>query len=541
MDFIWILFAFVCGLAVKLISLPPLIGFLLAGFALHFIGVEPTESLNTLANLGITLMLFTIGLKLHLSDLFKREIWASTLSHMGIWTLLFTSFSLLFSIAALPYFTDMNLQTAAILGFALSFSSTVCIIKLLEESGEMKTRHGKIAVGILVMQDVAAVIFLVFATGKIPSVWALGLFGLVFIRPLLDALLNRAGHGEMLPLTGFFLALGGYELFSLVGVKGDLGALLFGVLLSHHAKASELTKSLLSFKDLFLIGFFLSIGFTALPNWSMLGMAAMISSLILIKFVLFFIIFTRLQLRGRTSFLSALALSNFSEFGLIVAALSVESGWINKEWLVILALAVSLSFILTSLFYRYAHQIYGQYKSLIKRYERSTRLTEDRFIQPPRAEILVIGLGRVGKGAFKALQNMVDQRVVGMDADRLRVKEYQEQGMNVFFGDGEDADLWESFNTSSIKLVLLALPSIEDDKNITIQLRSANYQGQIAAIARYQDQREQLLDAGIDNVFNFYTEAGIGFAEESLMLIGELPTDKQPKLEFKPVTSDVNS
>ncbi|WP_372737562.1 cation:proton antiporter [Neptunomonas sp.] len=532
MDFIWILFAFVCGLAVKLLSLPPLIGFLLAGFVLHFIGVAPTESLNTLADLGITLMLFTIGLKLHVSYLFKREIWASTLSHMGIWTLLFGSSSLLLAVVAFPYFTDMSFQAAAILGFALSFSSTVCIIKLLEESGEMKTRHGQIAVGILVMQDVVAVIFLVFATGKIPSIWALGLFGLIFIRPLLDALLNRAGHGEMLPLTGFFLALGGYELFSLVGVKGDLGALLFGVLLSHHSKASELTKSLLSFKDLFLIGFFLSIGFTALPNWSMIGMAAMISSLILIKFVLFFFIFTRLNLRGRTSFLSALALSNFSEFGLIVTALSVDSGWINKEWLVILALAVSFSFILTSLFYGHAHQIYGQYKNLIKRFESNTRLTEDLFIQPARAEILVIGLGRVGKGAFKALQNMVDQRVVGMDADRLRVKEFQQQGLNVFFGDGEDADLWESFDSSAIKLVLLALPSIEDDKNITIQLRNANYQGQIAAIARFQDQREQLISAGIDNVFNFYTEAGIGFAEESLMLIGELPAEKQPKQEL---------
>ncbi len=242
MDFIWILFAFVCGLTVKLISLPPLIGFLLAGFMLNFIGVEPTESLNSLADLGITLMLFTIGLKLHVSDLLKREIWASTLSQMGIWTLLFGTVSILFGLIAFPYFTGMDIQTAALLGFALSFSSTVCIIKLLEDSGELKTRHGQIAIGVLVMQDIAAVIFLVFATGKVPSIWALSLVGLIFIRPFLNALLNRAGHGEMLPLTGFFLALGGYELFSMVGIKGDLGALLFGVLLSHHAKASELTK-----------------------------------------------------------------------------------------------------------------------------------------------------------------------------------------------------------------------------------------------------------------------------------------------------------
>lgn len=521
MDFVLILCAFVGGLVVRMFGLPPLIGFLLAGFTLHYAGVVPSPTLNHLADLGITLMLFTIGLKLHIGDLIKKEVWVNALAHMSLWVASIGLVIFALGLTGLTLFSGLDLKTAALLGFALSFSSTVCVVKLLEESGEMKTRHGQIAIGILVVQDIVAVVFLVLATGKLPSLWALGLFGLLAVRPLLDALLNRAGHGELLPLTGFCLALGGYELFSLVGVKGDLGALVFGILLSHHAKASELTKALLSFKDLFLIGFFLSIGFTALPTWSMLGMALLLSLLIVVKFGLFFILMTRLHLRGRTSFLAALALSNFSEFGLIVASLSVQSGWLSKEWLVILALAVALSFVWTSLLYRHAHSFYRRNKAPIKRFEQSKRLPEDLFIQPAGVEILVIGLGRVGKGAFRSLQNMIDRRVAGMDADRIRVKQYQKMGMNVFFGDGEDADLWESFDTSAIRLVLLALPSLEDDRNITIQLRQAGYTGKIAAIARYEDQREPLLACGIDSVFNFYTEAGTGFAEESLLLIGE--------------------
>jgi len=521
MEFIWVLFAFVCGLIVKYFNFPALIGFLIAGFLLNFLGLEPTDSLESLADLGITLMLFTIGLKLHVSDLLKKEVWATSLIHMGVWTIVVGCLLIALSIVSLPYFLDIDIKTAALLGFA--FSSTVCIVKLLEDSGEMKTRHGQIAIGVLVMQDIAAVIFLVFATGKVPSAWALLLFGLVFIRPALDVLLLRVGHSEMLPLYGFFLAIGGYQLFELVGVKGDLGALIFGVLLSHHPKATELTKSLLSFKDLFLIGFFLSIGFTALPTWSMLGISAIICSLLLVKMVLFFAVFTRFKLRGRTSFLAALALSNFSEFGLIVAALCVDSGWLSKEWLVILALSVSLSFIVTSLLYRHAHHLYLVYKNKIKTYESVKRLPEDQFTQPPDADILVIGLGRVGTGSFKALQNMIDKRVVGLDADRQRVERYQKEGLNVFFGDGEDADLWESFDLSNISLVLLALPSIDDNRNITNQLHRADFKGKIAAIARYPDERNELLEAGIDNVFNFYTEAGIGFAEESLLLIGEQP------------------
>lgn len=519
MDFIWILFAFVCGYLLRLIELPPLIGYLFAGFFLHFIGIEPVPSLDTLADLGITLMLFTIGLKLNVKDLLKTEVWASTLSHMGVWTILVGSLFLLFATLSVPYFTDLDLKSAALIGFALSFSSTVCIVKLLEESGEMKTRHGQLAIGVLVMQDIAAVLFLVAATGKIPSIWALGLFGLILLKPVLNHILMRAGHGELLPLAGFFLALGGYELFNLVGVKGDLGALIFGMLLSSHPKASELTKSLLSFKDLFLIGFFLSIGFTALPDWSMLGMAAVLAVLIPLKYLMFFGIFTRLHLRGRTAYLSALALSNFSEFGLIVAYLCVDNGWLSKEWLVILALSVSLSFILTSVLYRSAHSFYLRHKEKIKSYESQTPLASDIFIQPKDSEILVIGLGRVGKGAFKALHSMVGDKVWGMDADRNRIQKFQAKGLHVFYGDGEDADLWSNMDTHNIKLILLALPAIDDMLNIAEQLHSANYQGEIAAIARFPDEHDQLVEGGIDKVFNFYTEAGFGFAEESLQLI----------------------
>ena len=520
MDFIWILCAFIFGLTMKMINMPPLIGFLVAGFVLNYFGVEPTDSLDTLANLGITLMLFCIGLKLHVKDLLKQEIWVGTLSHIGIWTLLFSSLALLIGTLSVPYFSDLSIKTAALIGFALSFSSTVCIMKLLEDAGELKTRHGQIALAILVMQDIVAVIFLVLATGQIPTLWAILLFALIPARPLMARLLERVGHGEMLPLTGLFLALGGYELFYLVGVKGDLGALVMGILLASHAKSSELNKALMNFKDLFLIGFFLSIGFTALPTLPMLGLSVILSILILLKFVLFFGLFTGLRLRSRSAFLSALVLSNYSEFGLIVVALSVNNHWLDKEWLVILALAMSFSFVLTSVLYSNAHTLYRKHKHWFKVYERRHCLAEDIFIQPPNAHILVIGLGRVGRGAFDALQLSLDQKVAGMDADKSRIAKMQQEGANVFFGDGEDADLWEKLNTKGIKLILLALPSINDSRIITNQLRKSGYNGQIAAIARYQDEREELLAAGINNVFNFYTEAGTGFAEESLQLIG---------------------
>jgi glutathione-regulated potassium-efflux system ancillary protein KefC len=256
-----------------------------------------------------------------------------------------------------------------------------------------------------------------------------------------------------------------------------------------------------------------------LPTLSMVGMSLIITLVILAKFALFFFILTKLKLRGRTSFLSSMILSNYSEFGLIVVALSVANGWLEKEWLVVLALAVSFSFVITSVLYRNVHRLYRRNKEVIRRFESTDCLSEDLFVQPTNTDVLVVGLGRVGRGAFESLKGLVGETVAGMDADRNRINQMQAVQENVFYGDGEDADLWERLDTSSINLVLLALPAAEDTTNVAIQLRKANYKGQIAAIARYQDERETLLAAGIDNVFNFYTEAGTGFAEESLALI----------------------
>ncbi|WP_339670248.1 cation:proton antiporter family protein [Dasania marina] len=526
MDFIWILIAFICGLSLKLTGLPPLIGYLIAGFILNAVGIEPSPSLNTLADLGITLMLFTIGLKINLRDLLSRETWAGSLSHMGLWLIVVSSIIIFMTALTVPYFTELSHSAALLLAFAFSFSSTVCVVKLLEENGELKTRHGKLAVGVLIMQDIVAVIFLAVSAGKAPSIFALGLVGLFFIRPLIDRLLNNIGHSELLPLTGFCLAIGGYQLFEFLQLKGDLGALLVGMLLSHHAAASELNKSLMNFRDLFLIGFFLSIGFIALPTPGMMAMAGLICLLLSLKFLLFFAVFIRLKLRGRTAYLTALALSNFSEFGLIVMALGADAQWINPEWLVILALATSLSFVLTTVLYRGAHSFYRKHNLLIKSFQSAKRLPSDRFIQPHNAEVLVIGLGRVGKGAYRALHNVLGNKVWGMDADRMRVHALKKEGFHAISADGEDADFWESIDLSKVELILLSLPTIEDSGNVTQQLKAVNYQGQIAAIARYEDEQQKLLNHGIDKVFNFFTEAGAGFAEESLAMLSKQNSPK---------------
>jgi Trk K+ transport system NAD-binding subunit len=115
----------------------------------------------------------------------------------------------------------------------------------------------------------------------------------------------------------------------------------------------------------------------------------------------------------------------------------------------------------------------------------------------------------------------MEEGVTGMDADIEKISILREQNYEAIMGDGENIDLWENLDISNIELILLALPSVEDSSNITNQLRSASYTGKIAAIARYEDEVQPLLDVGVDKVFNFFTEAGFGFAEESFELLNK--------------------
>jgi predicted Kef-type K+ transport protein len=529
MEFLLLLVAFVCGFACKYVSLPPLIGYLIAGFVLNAMGFSSSDNLETIADLGITIMLFTIGLKLNVKDLLKTEIFIASIAHSSIWILICSSILLALGLLPLAHISGLSLSQLALISFAFSFSSTVCVVKILEESGESRTRHGKVAIGILVMQDIFAVLFLVFATGKIPSLYALTLFALIPLAPLLKRLLYEAGHGELLPLCGFVFALGGYHLFEAVGIKGDLGALIFGMLLAGTAKSTELSKSLLSFKDIFLIGFFLFIGLTALPNLEMTVIAMMLTLLIPLKFVIFFLLFTQLRLRARTAYLASLVMSNYSEFGLIVAVVAVSIGMLSDQWLVIIAMSVSFSFIISSVLYKQSHNQYRHLKDKLRSFQKTRALPEDVYPDFDNVDVLVIGMGRVGKGAFRALSKVIGQAVCGMDADQEKITRLNNDGYHAIVGDGENIDLWENLDISNLKLVLLALPSIEDSSNITRQLRNARFDGKVVAIARYEDEVQPLLDNGVDQVFNFFTDAGLGFAEESLAILqhGNLHSHKR--------------
>lgn len=277
-------------------------------------------------------------------------------------------------------------------------------MKVLEEKGELKASHGRIAIGILIMQDIFAVLFLTITSGKLPSPWAFAVvLALVLCRPLFTHLLKRVGHGELLVIAGFVLAMSGATLFELVDMKADLGALVMGMVLARQKRASEMASSLLAFKDLFLIGFFLSIGLTASINLQVIGIAILLLLLMPLKVLLFYWLLTMFRLRARTSFLTSLGLANFSEFGLIVSAIGYSYGWLSSEWLGVIAVALSFTFIIASPLNISSHQIYAKFEKFIVQFQRIERLSSEQVISTGDAEILVFGMGRVGTATYETL------------------------------------------------------------------------------------------------------------------------------------------
>ncbi|MDH5424791.1 MAG: cation:proton antiporter [Gammaproteobacteria bacterium] len=513
-DVAWISLAFILGFASRLINLPPLVGFLATGFILNAMGISSGETLNKLADLGITLLLFTVGLKLNLKLLIKPQIWAVTTLHIGLVMLVFGLAIMALAVAGISLFAALNLQESLLLAFALSFSSTVFVVKSLEDKGEMLSLHGRIAIGILVMQDLAAVGFLAASTGKIPSAWALLLLLLLPLRKVFHFFLQTTGHGELLILYGLVLALGGSEIFEMVGIKGDLGALIMGLLISSHVKSAELAKTMLGFKDLFLVGFFLSIGMTGALSVEIFTIGLLLAPFVFIKSALFYGLMTRFRLRARTSLLATFNLTNYSEFGLIVAALGVRNDWLQPQWLVIIAVALSLSFVLAAPINRYDDMLYRNFRDLWMRFQRPERLQEDTVINTSDSTIAIFGMGRVGSGAYDKMRDLYGDTVIGIDFNEDRVIKHQQVGRKVLHGDPSDADFWEKMDQDhNINLVMLTLPNLESNINALRQLKAVKYNGRIAATARFPDDIKHLRRAGADATFNIYNEAGAGFAE----------------------------
>lgn len=512
--------ALALGLVAHELRIPALVGFLGAGFLLHLLGFSAFDGLEQVSDIGVVLLLFTIGLKFDLRSLLQPEAYGTAALHM-LTSVLVGAGTIGCAAVIGVVSLDGGLGTVGLLGFALSFSSTVLVVKVLEDRSDDGSYYGQIAIAILVIQDIAAVTFITVAGEEPPSLWAFALVLLVPAAWLLRRVLDRVGRGELLVLFGVVMALGpGYVAFESVGIHGDLGALVMGLLFASHPRSTELSKSLFSVKELFLVAFFVVIGLQAIPTWADLLMAVILCVILLpFNFLSFYLMGRLFGLRNRTSIRTSLALSNFSEFALIVVAVGVGNGVFDDNWLTVTALAVAMGMIVSSLANAYSLQIVARLDEVLPAENEDRLRALDRPIDTGAAEVVVLGMGRIGRGAYERLVDRGGLAVIGVDNDHLVVEGLKAEKFNVMEGDATDHEFWHRLVVGGKARTVILAMAIHDSNTFALeQLRIAGFDGTIAAVVQRQDQAAHLTRAGVHTVVNIYGGAGAEVADAAMQL-----------------------
>jgi hypothetical protein len=283
-------------------------------------------------------------------------------------------------------------------------------------------------------------------------------------------------------------------------------------MLAHSTKAEELAKVLFSIKELFLVGFFLSIGMAGLPDVNTLIVVPILLVLLVIKSSLFFWLLSKFKVTTFSATKASLALGNYSEFGLIVAMVAVSKSMIATEWLVTIAVLVSASFAISAIVNNFSSDIYSRFQHSLAQYEHEKAISDEDNIDLININILVFGMGRVGVGAYQYLSK--DNNVLGLDFDEEVVNKHKKAGRKVLLANVTAIDFWSQLGikNSGVEWILLCAPNLQANITTAKLAREWGFTGFISAAAKYEDEEAELIENGVNTVFNIYAEAGVGLA-----------------------------
>ena len=483
--------------------------------------VSANDQIDLLAKLGITLLLFVVGLKL---DLHIIRTMGPVALATGLGQVFFTSvFGYLIALAF-----GMAHITALYVAVALTFSSTIIIVKLLSDKKEVDTLHGRIALGFLIVQDLVVVLAMIglnalseaSTTSTLGSGWRIFVNGALFLfvialitRYLLPRLLQMLSRSqELLVLFGIAWAVTLAVAGSYLGFSKEIGAFLAGVTLASTPFRDALGARLVSLRDFLLLFFFIDLG--AQLDLGLLG-AQLTESLVFSLFVLLgnpiivMVIMGMLGYRKRTGFLAGLTVAQISEFSLILGAVGMSLGHIDRETMALITLVGLITISASTYMIIYSQQLYQWLSPWLGIFERENPYRENKQnvdIGSDRADVILFGLGRYGTGIAQALRNC-GLHVMSVDYNPDLIRNGDSTGYPVFFGDAEDPQYVASLPLNQAKWVISTAKEQQINQALIHSLHSADYTGRIAVTAHNTSEAEQLKQVGADLVLIPYTDA----------------------------------
>ena len=492
--------------------------------------VSANDQIDLLAKFGITLLLFVVGLKL---DLHIIRTMGPVALATGLGQVIFTSVvGYLIAI-----WMGMTPITALYVAIALTFSSTIIIVKLLSDKREVDTLHGRIALGFLIVQDLIVVLVMIGlnALGQADdmpiSLAALAvlfkgilfLLGVVLVtRYILPHLLTLfASSQELLVLFGIAWAVSLAMLGDTLGFSKEVGAFVAGVSLASTPYRDALGARLVSLRDFLLLFFFIDLG--AGLDLGLLG-AQIPEAVIFSLFVLIgnplivMVIMGVLGYRKRTGFLAGLTVAQISEFSLILAALGLSLGHISVETMGLITLVGLIAISVSTYLIIFSHPIYLHLAPWLTLFERKHPYRESNGDIEPKGsdrEIILFGLGRYGAGIAQALRER-GYRVQSVDYNPELTRSDDDGGHPVLYGDAEDPEFIASLSLYRVKWVISTARERHVNQSLIHTLKDLGYRGQIAVTADSAVEAERLQRAGADLVMVPYADAA-GEAVERLL------------------------
>ncbi|MFW5679205.1 MAG: cation:proton antiporter, partial [Pseudomonadota bacterium] len=545
-----LLIAAAVGLLGTILRQPVVVSFIVVGIvAAAVVDSAPATvaQITFLAELGIALLLFLVGLTLDWR--LVRQLGPVAVA-TGLGQVAFTAgIGFLLGLAM-----GLDAVTSFYIAVALTFSSTIIIVKLLSDKRELETLHGRIALGFLIVQDIVVVVAMVGLStlgvgagdkgGDLLTILA-GLLALVgglfvFVRWIAEPLTAYfARTPELLVIFAIGWAAAAAAVGDLVGIGKELGGLAAGVSLGSTTYRDMISARLSALRDFLLLFFFLYIGTTL--DLSTLGQdtgrAVAFSLFVLIgNPLIVVIIMATMGYRVRTGFLCGLTVAQISEFSLVFMAMGLALGHVDEAAVGLVTLVGLVTIAVSVYMITYSHELYAWAKPALAIFDPGHRREPDDDDRAAAVDVILFGLGRVGTRLYEQLED-AGYTVLGVDLDPTVVREARLRGYRVRYGDVNEHAFWEQLPLGTSRWLVLAVPfgtlrlnHTDPGHGLLAAIRSHGYHGRTALIAREAEQGRQLAMAGVDLVLYPFDDAATTAARRMV----ELDDTRRGALDAEP-------
>lgn len=497
---------------VTVLKQPLIIGYILAGVILgpSLLNVVTANGpVAAFAELGIVVLLFTVGLNLS-PKVFRQSGKASLIT--GIGQILITALLGFVTSIALNY----SILSSIYIAIALTFSSTIIVIKVLSDTGDSETLAGRISVGVLLIQDVAVMILLAIisslsagATGGSISLIDLALIAGVliilipismFVLPKVLKKISKSQEYLLLFSLGWCLLLA--MIFYKLKLSMEIGALIAGVSLSMSPYRHEMISKLKPLRDFFIFLFFISLGsgMTISDLGSNIVPIIAFSAFILIaKPLIVFLIMIKLGYTKKTSLITGMSLAQISEFSLILISLGAKLGNLPSNVLSLITMSGLVSIAGSTYLMTHAEQIYKFLSKVMPTFFSKEKLRQVKDIERDDSEVIIFGYDKIGFSMLKSFRKMGKKFLI-VDYNPEVIRYLQSQKINCMFGDAENTSLLDELCLSKRKMIVSTIPVYEINSSMLKMIREYNNETIVIPVSNSIEDSLRLYDEGADYV-----------------------------------------